>query len=206
MPSNVQSTTVMVPPVRLNATNGDTVPGGYLSTKTGSAIAPAQLGQKVYLGGDEIKYDPAIGTLYAGGYQYVQFDTQARSAAAYARGQIVFWESGAIPTFLVTNLNLFGTRDGNQAGIVLNTVTYGNYWWIQIAGLASVLFSNTQSHATPAVKDLVVHVTAGYTADAIPDATPITASLHKRAIGVAAEAPVAGAISLVELYDQFRNV
>jgi hypothetical protein len=204
MPSNVSSQTVMIPPVRLNATNGDAVPGGYLSTKTGSAIAPGQEGQKVYLGGDEIKYDPAVGTLYDGAYQYVEFESQANSLMAYARGQIVFWK--AMPSFLVTNLNIFGLLDGNQAGIVLNTVSYGYYWWIQVSGLASVLFSSSQSQSTPAVKDLVVHVTGGCTADALLDTTPITASEHKRAIGVAAEAPTAGAISLVELYDQFRNV
>ena len=204
MPTNTNSQTVMVPPVRLNATNGDAVPGGYLSTKLGSALAPGQEGQKVYLGGDEIKYDPAVGTLYGGAYQYVEFEDANGSMAAYTRGQIVFWK--AMPSFLVTNANLFGWLDGNQAGIVLNTENYGAYWWIQVSGLASVLFSSQQSQATPAVKDLVVHVTGGFTADALPDATPVTASIHKRAIGVAAEAPRAGAISLVELYDQFRNV
>ncbi len=204
MPTNTNSQTVMVPPVRLNATNGDAVPGGYLSTKLGSALAPGQEGQKVYLGGDEIKYDPAVGTLYGGAYQYVEFEDANDSIAPYTRGQIVFWKTPG--AFLVTNANLFAMWDGNQAGIVLNSVNYGAYWWIQVSGLASVLFSDTQTQTTPAVKDLVVHVSGGYTADALPDATPVTASIHKRAIGVAAEAPTADAISLVELYDQYRNV
>jgi len=191
----------MVPPVRLNATNGDAVPGGYLSTKLGSALAPGQEGQKVYLGGDEIKYDPAVGTLYGGAYQYVEFE---HSGTPYTRGQIVFWKG--IPSFLVTNLNLNGVLDGDQAGIVLNSVNYDAYWWIQVSGLASVLFDSQQGQATPAVKDLVVHVSADYTAEALLDTTTVTADIHKRVIGVAAEAPTAGATSLVELYDQFRNV
>ena len=204
MPSNVCSQTVMVPAVALNTGNGDTVPGGRLVSKTGSAVAPAQVGQKLYLGGDEVRYDATVGTLYGGGYQYVSFHSDG---LAYARGQIVFWRATTgITSFDTTNVNPFARYDGNQAGIVLQTMTASRYGWIQVSGLASVLFNITLSKATPAVKDLVVHITSSCFADVVDDATPVTASIHKRAIGVAAEAPCAGTISLVELYDQFRDV
>jgi len=96
--------------------------------------------------------------------------------------------------------------DGEHAGVFLCDVDDGHYCYIQYSGKASILFDTQLAKATPAVKDLVVQATGDYTADVVDDATTVTASILKRRLGVALAVPVAGAISLVELYEDFKIV
>lgn len=178
----------------LNTVN-DAVAGGSVASGTGANPYAGQLGAIAYFGPSTIRYDSSIGTLYEGWYQYVQF--LSTSSASNARGQFVFWND--LTNFIVTP----DATDGQHAGVTLNVITKGNYGWIQISGLASVLFRSSITKATPAVKDLVVTTSGANTADILADATNLTSPLYKRVVGVAAStAPVGGAISLVELFQR----
>jgi hypothetical protein len=182
---------------KLNTVN-DLSPGGALVAKTGTGYAPGQVGQRIYFSHEEVKYDPTIGTLYGGGYQYVK--THPQAASAITRGRIAFWYD--MTNYIVTS----DPVDGNHAGVFLNSVTRGYYCYIQYSGKASLLFDAALAVATPAVKDLVVQKTAANTGDVVADATTVTGSILKRRMGVAWEAPVAGQIKLVELYEDFKIV
>lgn len=197
MSTDIQSNTQRVPSRALNLVN-DTMPGGVLTSKSPSGFAPAQVGQRIYFGPDEVPYCPTTGTLYGGGYLFVQ--TRSGSTAAPTRGRIAFWYN--VATGIVTP----DAQDGNHAGVYLCTVTRGNYCYIQYSGKATLLFDAALAKATPAVKDLVVQKTAANTGDVVDDATPVTGSILKRRMGVALEAPVAGQLKLVELYEDFKIV
>jgi hypothetical protein len=177
----------------LNTVN-DAVAGGSVASGTGANPYAGQLGAIAYFGPSDIRFDSSIGTLYEGWYQYVQFLV---SGGAPARGLMAFWSD--LTNFVVTMTAV----NGQHAGVVLNSVTAGQYGWIQISGLASVKFANSITKATPAVKDLVLTTDGANTCDILADATAITSPTFKRVVGVAAStAPVGGAISLVELFQR----
>jgi hypothetical protein len=178
----------------------DPVPGGVLTSGTGTAACTGQLGKTVEFAEGEIFANLAVGVLYTGKYQYVQ--TIATSFAAPARGLIAFWRD--IPNYVVTP---DAWADGEIAGIYINALTRGHYGYIQIEGLASVMFSGNQQQATPAIKDLVVQDAGLNTALALADGTAMTAGVQKRVIGIASNlaAPVAGQISAVELFERFLD-
>jgi hypothetical protein len=77
--------------------------------------------------------EAAVGTLYGGLYQYVT--TKLLSTAPFTRGLAVFWDTSvATKLFQVT-----ADESGSQgvamfAGVLINTLTRGNSWWIQTAG------------------------------------------------------------------------
>lgn len=84
----------------------------------------------------------SVGTLFMGEYQLVKFAT---AVTTVTRGQILCWDTNAnngIQQYLVTATPTAATP---KAGIALSTETAagGNFVWIQISGLASVLFGNT---------------------------------------------------------------
>ena len=178
----------------LNTVN-DAVAGGSVASGTGANPYAGQLGAIAYFGPSTVRYDPNIGTLYEGWYQYVQF--LSTSSASNARGQVVFWND--LTNFIVTP----DATNGQHAGVTLNVVTKGYYGWIQIQGLASVLFKNPITKATPTLKDIVMVTSGGNTGDQEEDTTNYTNLLYKRVLGIAAvAAPVGGAISLVELFQR----
>jgi len=197
MSTDIQSNTQRVVTGKLNTVN-DLSPGGALVAKTGTGYAPGQVGQRIYFSHEEVKYDSAIGTLYGGGFQYVKTDPAAQTSIT--RGRIAFWYD--MVNYIVTP----DAVDGNHAGVFLNTVTNGYYCYIQYSGKASLLFDAALAKTTPAVKDLVVQKSAANTGDVVADATTVTGSILKRRMGVAYEAPVAGQIKLVELYEDFKIV
>lgn len=141
----------------------------------------------------------ALGTLYGGLYQYVQFKTT--STNAHILGGIVFWSD--IPNFIVTPDVTAGTQ-GLVAGVSLAVNVKGDYGWIQVAGLASVLFKSSITKATPAIGDLVIVDQGGGTptarGDILADATNITSPILKSVIGVAyGTAPAGATVSQVLL-------
>lgn len=188
------------PTVKLNTVN-DSVCGGSVNKGTGATQYGGILGIEVELQDQDVFYDSTIGTLYGGIYKYVQ---TLSTGGAGVRGQIAFWSDA--DNYVVTATNGGATSgDGNQAGIFLNAVTAGNFCWIQTGGIASVLFDEALSQATPSVKDYIVVATGEPVADAIADGTTITASLLKCMLGIAKAAPVANTISLVELLNRFSS-
>ena len=110
----------------------------------------------------------------------------------------MFWSD--IPNFVATP-DVTASTQGLVAGIGLQANTKGNYGFIQVAGLASVLFKATITKATPAIGDLViVDQTPSDTGDILADATGLNSVTGKSIIGVAYDLPVGGAISRVLLW------
>jgi hypothetical protein len=185
----------------LNSTD-DAVAGGVSNGLTGAAMFSGQLGEFVEVTSTQAAKlsDSTVGTLYGGKYQYVLF--KAGSSASNARGQVVYWDDE--DSYVVTpDAPTSGAR---KAGITLNAVTKGQYGWIQVTGLASVLFKTGITKATPAVDDLVVVTVSANTADVLADATGLTSVNGKLILGVAVEAPVTASIKKVALWNNFVNL
>jgi hypothetical protein len=139
------------------------------------------------------------GTLYGGIYTY--FQTLATSTAAPARGTIAFYQatdlgSGATPQYRVTaDVQPTTLLPVYFAGIFINAITKGNYGWVQVQGLASVLFDSALTAA--AVGSSVsakVSAAVASTADAGVALTTITLG---NIFGVAVGTPVISTISPV---------
>lgn len=181
---------------------GDPTPGALVSTAqvSGSIVQPysGMVGGILTLGeGGANNYsDPVNGQqLYAGDYQYVQF--LSSSTATAKQGCILFWQNVLGGNWIVTP-DATLTDDSLIAGIALTNTGKGNWWWIQVKGIAEVLFKATITKTTPAIGDLVVVDAGGGTptdtADVLADATAITNASLKLALGRAwGTAPVSGA-------------
>ena len=196
MANAVENKTLYVPPAKLNDVNDPNA--GGIANIAGVSRAPGQIGAIVYL--NPIS-DTTVGTLYPGAYQYVHLVSTSTAAAAV--GGIAYWVD---PTSTTKPYDVTAdATDGNQAGIFLNVITKGNYGFIQVKGLANVLYAASITKATPAKKDLVVCSTGAGTADVLADATSLTSPLLKRVLGVAEQTPVAGSARLVLLSLSDRN-
>lgn len=201
MPSGLDNKTQYIVTAKLNTVN-DTTAGGGVASQTGASRCPGALGSVVYLDvNNPTFYDSSIGTLYPGGYKRVHLVSTSTQAAA--RGRIAYWvdpSSSTVP-FDVTG----DATDGNQAGIFINVISKGNYGYIQVEGLASVLFTSSITKATPAKKDLVVCAAGDGTGDVLADATNITSPIARRILGIAEAAPANSTISKVILKPQAVN-
>ena len=141
----------------INNGSGDTVVGGAL---TG---APAGIGAQAWqqnLPGDRVIFSPAdalaysnnsVGNLYTGTYRYV--GTRNNSASSPTLGRAAFWDPSAIGTGanlssqatdalyqVNSDSNTTGYQSTLFAGVYINNVTKGNWWWIQESGKASCQF------------------------------------------------------------------
>jgi hypothetical protein len=81
------------------------------------------------------------------------------------------------------------------AGIFLRSVAASKYCFIQVAGLATVLFIVDVTKASPAVGDLVVVDAATSRGDVLADATAFTSVETRHVLGIAWEAPADVAIT-----------
>ena len=187
----------------------DPLPGQPLTSPSGSIVVgfDGQLGSKIAVSGlvqgsqsEATSLSlTTTGTLYGGVYQYVQF--KSGSTASNAVGQILFWYD--VTKFIVTPDVTLSTQ-GLVAGIGLQSNTKGNYGFVQVSGLASVLFKSSITKATPAIGDLVIVDQGGGTptnkADILADATNLTSLTAKSIIGMAyGTAPANSTISQVLL-------
>lgn len=195
---------------------GDPTPGAVVSTSqvSGSIIQNygGFVGRISPMAQDAAAYlsDPAAYPLYRGDYQYVQFDPLAVQTPAI-QGQVVFWKN--LPAGLnLTSLGFIVSPDitganlpnlGCIAGIALANTVAGNYWFIQVSGVAQVKFGATQGAVTPAVGDLVFadYSTPGNLAyDPVQSTTNTALSALKAVLGIAWKtAPAASTISPVLL-------
>jgi hypothetical protein len=187
---------------------GDPSPGAVVSTSqvSGSIVQSygGFVGRITPMGRDAASYlsDPASKALYPGNYQYVQFSS-AMSAAAAVQGQVVFWLNNTT-NLGTTGFNVtadFAAPQSPIAGIALANTAKGNYWFIQVAGIAEVKFGAVINKTTPQVGDLVyVNTTPTQYADVMPDNETIVASLLKVVLGRAwATVPAVNTISPVIL-------
>ncbi len=201
----------------LTITNGtgmnrinDASPGMSVSSGTGQ-IKFDTLGGRIILGPDEVLYDTSIGTLYGGIYQYI--GQRLTDATAGAIGLLCFWDPTVTEDlYQVSTLETIGGTAGGLtanyfAGCFLNTLTLGNYGFIQIAGKATVKFRSVLT-GTAAIGSSVYAAGAGAgadnaTADTLATAAAPTfaqvAQMQQRYIGQAEAIPVAGAASIIQM-------
>lgn len=137
--------------------------------------------------------DPAVGPLYGGVYMYVQVDP---AGGPLVRGQAVFWSNSL--RYIVTAIPS-QPLEGQTAGIAVNNTAKGHWDFIQVAGIAMVLFG-TITGPTPGVGE-VIRVPAGSSlADAGGQMTPFVPAEAKTVIGISTlVAPANNSISPVRL-------
>lgn len=186
----------------LNEVNDATIGGSFFP----STLAPTSLlGTRLVLTHAEAAAlsKTATGTLYGGIYQYVLY------TSAGVRGQIYAWDvvaNSGIPGFSVV-LPSTAPIEGTLAGISLSTVTAGRYGWLQVDGLASVLYRASVTDKTAG--NLVLQLTTTATADAIADGTGTYISGGtkglKNIIGTAYDAPTDGGVNRVTLRGLYQN-
>jgi hypothetical protein len=176
--------------------------GGYFGT-IGGADAGSLDNRFPGLLGATVVYDNAralkaskisVGTLFAGAYQIVKF------TSAIVRGQLVFWDTLAnngFSEFEVTHT--VAAASDFKAGVALFTdaAATGKFGFIQIAGLASMLFGAAPAAAA---NSMVIQATAAdtplltvATVNTFLDATavPTTVAWHKARVGYTYGVPTA---------------
>jgi hypothetical protein len=137
----------------LNDVNDSIVGGNIVSLPSGVPAPPSSQ----TIAGDRIVLDDAtalalsdtaIGTLFGGIYQYVQ--SLLTSTGTPARGQVAFFRTADVGvTYQVTPDQTPTTALPTQvAGIYISAISKGNFGWIQIAGVANVLFHTTLTTTT----------------------------------------------------------
>jgi len=120
---------------------GDPAPGVPVSTaQTSGSIVQSydgQIGGKLTITNPwAVQFaDPTVGPLYGGIYQYVQFDPLMITPAQ--RGGIAFWKDEQ--QYIVTT-DYVAQVSFKPAGVIVNADYPGNWDFIQIAGVAMVLF------------------------------------------------------------------
>ncbi len=189
----------------INACN-DTSASGMTDLRTGNPVNAGGLNQGDYfdLTSDEANKASykTNGILYAGRYRRVQVDSGA-TAANVKTGTI-----GLMPSLAVVAVNPLGTRnppmnivtsydqaiggaDAVRPVIFLNTVTPGNFCFVQELGVASVLFKSPVT-GTPTIGGVVNSVATGL-ADCPSSATAIV----RTSIGLAIDLPLAGVLGRI---------
>lgn len=174
---------------KLNATN-DSLPGGGTDSP---GLVPGMVGVEIELDAAAAAAlsDTTVATLRSGRYRYVQ--SLSTGTTAPARGRAALQSTSAQVETNVVHSDGAAADDGKCAGVFLNTVTKGNYCWIQVAGNADVLIKNGITDATDG--NVVIVGTGTALFDCIADATAVTHSKLKSAVGVALGTPTDNAIS-----------
>lgn len=135
----------------LNDVNDATVGGQIQSVPTN---VPATQGIQT-LPGDRIILDDAtalalsdttVGTLYGGIYMYCNVTWTTQAAAV---GGVAFFRASDIGSTTTTPYVAYGDAQPTTViptyilGVFINAISKSNYGWIQVAGIASVLFNST---------------------------------------------------------------
>ena len=196
MPSNFTKQPQFLPRKYFNSGSGDSLVGGGLTSVPSNVYASQEsstkLGDRIVLGSADalsLSDVSGVGTLYGGIYMYV--GTPSGSTATPTLRHLAFWyptdfsvAASAYPgldsLYVVTpdELSAGPGFPGIVAGVFINTLTKGNYWWIQIAGKTTLLYgtaSVTQFAGTPtyAANQGVYAGGYGYTGGYVGLVTPI---------------------------------
>ncbi len=151
----------------MNSGTGDSVQGGLI-TSVPSGVAANQgiqdvPGDRMVLGHADARAlsNSSVGYLYGGLYQYVA--TRSDATASNLRGCLAFWYLN--PTTPTPNNynNYVVTGDEvtqSIAGVFINAIAKGYFWWIQVAGFVSVQFKGTIT-GTPTINRGVFALYAG---------------------------------------------
>ena len=175
--------------------HGDPAPGVPVSTAqaSGSIIQPyyGMVGGKLTITNPFATQfsDPVVRLLWGGVYMYVQVD--AAATGPLLAGQVVFWLNEL--TYIVSAVGQSpGAINRKVAGVALNATSPGNWDWIQILGISSVLFGTVTAGAI----GQLVTVDPTTTPPAVTSGT----TLNANTIGVTVlVAPLTATISPVEL-------
>lgn len=143
----------------------------------------------------------ATGTLYSGRYRYVKVDSGATAAnvktgtiglmpslAAIGNGTSV-----ASPSENVVTSYDQGLATGLHPVVFLNSITPGNYGFVQEQGVATVLGTAAIQKASPAIGDLINSAASGLADD------PTTQTVGPLYIGKAIDLPKPGVKYRVQL-------
>ncbi len=194
----------------LNDVN-DTTVGGALTT------APSGLGATQWqqtLPGDRIILDDAsalalsdtaIGTLYGGIYMYV--NVSAGTAATSVRGCVAFFtDAGVGSTYNVSmDPQPTTTNPTYVLGVFINGITKLSYGWVQIAGIASVLFDTTTITGTTA-GSMVSAKASATQLGAADNAATVTQITVAALLGVSVGTVAAATVSKVALTRGFGRI
>lgn len=186
----------------LNTVNDDVI-GGQSGLGSRSKFA-GQLGKILTVSSEQISqmYSSAIGTLYAGLYQYVQFASDVGTIAA---GQLVYWdETESLNEFIVTD-DVDSTTANYQsfAGFALNAVDAGNYGFIQIAGVATGRYVASITGTKATGRPVMGSVATSGRIDVIDAA--ITGATQNNFLGWAISLPADGALGTVQIARMFSQ-
>ena len=201
----------------LNDVNDQTVGGQIQSVPSN---VPATQGQQTQPG-DRIILDDAaayalsdttIGTLYGGIYMYVQ-STYVTTAPAV--GQIAFFRAADVGNFTPTSpittpyvadgdAQPTTTLPGYVLGIYINAITKSYYGWIQIAGIASVLFDSTVTATTGGT--LVNASTSAVVPSTAQNGEALTPATVAALIGTSVGTVAASTISKVAMWRGFGRL
>lgn len=147
----------------------------------------------------------ASGTLlYGGGYQLVQVSASA-TAANVAQGLACFLLDGTSNAgasgYVVTD-EAHAVALTHLIGVFLNSITPGNYGFIQVFGKATVKYRATVT-ATTAGSTVIVTGAGDGTFDAPTQSGSPTFIQMGQIIGTAIQAPASGAYKTVQMKNQF---
>jgi len=189
---------------------GDPSPGNVVNTAqvSGSIVQPyaGMKGGILTLSESEAQYytDPVNGQqLYPGDYQYVKFLLTSVNQAVQGQPVFLFGDVAQGEDVTVTPDFAPGVYGGGVVfGIALCNTAKGNNWFVQISGVAQVLFAAANNVTTPSVGDLIYvdYTTPSARAlDPLQSGSPTNAQL-KLILGRAwGKNPVASTISPVML-------
>lgn len=150
---------------------------------------------------DALSYSlTTVGTLYGGLYQLVQVSSAA-TAANVAVGLAAFTLDGAANVGAqgyVTTDESHADAVGLIAGVYLNSITPGNYGFIQVHGKATVQYRAAVTDAT--VGDVVIVQGAGTGVfDSLAAATAVTDVVMSKWVGNAIQLPVNSLLKTIQM-------
>lgn len=190
-----QSPIILVSTGLLNTVN-DSVIGGQSSGMVNSTTPKfgGQLGKQLAVTQDQIgqMYSSAIGTLYTGVYQYVQFNPGDTVPVV---GQGAFWLAGSTAGNFIVSTDSSGnfTTQPQLAGVFISVPTAGNYCFIQIGGIATVKYKSGLT-VTAATGQAVICGATG-----LFDTITAAGSVVTNVAGWAWTIPVTNSTALVQL-------
>jgi len=191
----------------LNAAN-DTSPSYFTDLRTGQPILAGGLNIGDYFDltnpeANDLSYS-TNGILYAGRYRRVQVDSGA-TASNVKTGTI-----GLMPSLAVVALNKYSTRnppmnivtsydqaiglaDAVRPVVFLNSITPGNYGFVQELGVATVLYKSSLT-GTPTIGGVVNSAATG-----VVDCPASATAIVRTSVGIAIDLPAAGALKRILL-------
>lgn len=150
---------------------------------------------------------PSVGVLYAGRYRRIQVDSGATAsnvktgtigcmASQAAQGQDIGNIGGALPV----SMNVVTSFDQSIGGgskcvrpvVFLNSITPGNFGWVQELGVATVLGASSFNASPPAIGDVVQVTTSGLVTDPL-QSTQLTSTTYGSIVGTAVDIPFTSA-------------